>query len=437
MLKLINIPTLASLQGRAVCPKHFIRAVTNFHWHSNTNVRFQENKLRNRQSQCVDCKPFVLSNAVDQCRTLHEKRTHLADKVLPTDNIHWRQVSSFHQLNSFTLGTYKISVLNTYCLNDSRIIQRRHFKLSPRDILEASPSVLQPYMRLIRFDKPIGTWLLFWPCTWSIALATAPGSLPSLWLLGLFGAGSFFMRGAGCIINDMWDKDFDRKVERTKLRPLASGELSQFQGLVCLAGMLSISLGILLQLNWYSVILGAASMGLVITYPLAKRFTFWPQALLGVTLNWGVLIAWSGIHGCLQLPVIPLYLACVLYTIIYDSIYSHQDKYDDMLIGVKSTALKFGDQTKTWLTGFGTGMVSLLVLTGKMCDQTWPYYTAVSLTAAHIAHQLYTVDLENPDDCAKKFRSNTQLGCVMFLGIVFGTLLKKKENNSKQKQKDY
>lgn len=238
------------------------------------------------------------------------------------------------------------------------------------------------------------------------------------------------MRGAGCIINDMWDKDIDRKVERTKLRPMASGELSQFQGLVCLAGMLSVSLGILVQLNWYSVVLGAASMGLVITYPLAKRITFWPQAFLGVTLNWGVLLAWSGIHGCLQTPVIPLYLACVLYTMFYDTVYSHQDKYDDMLIGVKSTALKFGDNTKVWLTGFGTAMVSLLVLTGKMCDQTWPYYTTVSLTAAHIAHQLYTVDLNNPDDCASKFRSNTQLGFVMFMGIVLGNLLKKEEKSS-------
>uniref|UniRef100_K1R500 4-hydroxybenzoate polyprenyltransferase, mitochondrial n=1 Tax=Magallana gigas TaxID=29159 RepID=K1R500_MAGGI len=309
-------------------------------------------------------------------------------------------------------------------------------------------------MRLIRFDKPIGTWLLYWPCTWSIALASAPGTLPSLWLLALFGAGAFFMRGAGCIINDMWDKDIDRKVERTKLRPMASGELSQFQGLVCLAGMLSVSLGILVQLNWYSVVLGAASMGLVITYPLAKRITFWPQAFLGkshselgrsarlvwyswlptdtgLTFNYGALLGWSAVTGSLDpLSVLPLYSSGFCWTMVYDTIYAHQDKYDDMLIGVKSTALKFGDNTKVWLTGFGTAMVSLLVLTGKMCDQTWPYYTTVSLTAAHIAHQLYTVDLNNPDDCASKFRSNTQLGFVMFMGIVLGNLLKKEEKSS-------
>ncbi|KAJ8301372.1 hypothetical protein KUTeg_020359 [Tegillarca granosa] len=159
--------------------------------------------------------------------------------------------------------------------------QSRNLSFSPAKILAASPAGLQPYLRLIRFDKPIGTWLLYWPCTWSIALAATPGCLPDLWLLTLFGMGSFFMRGAGCIINDMWDKDFDRKVERTKLRPLASGELTQFQGLSCLASMLSVSLCILLQLNYYSIILGASSMLLVILYPLAKRYTFWPQAMLG------------------------------------------------------------------------------------------------------------------------------------------------------------
>ncbi|CAC5409777.1 COQ2 [Mytilus coruscus] len=310
--------------------------------------------------------------------------------------------------------------------------QKRNLSVTPKAILDASPKSLQPYLRLIRFDKPIGTWLLYWPCTWSIGLAAAPGHFPDLWLLTLFGAGAFFMRGAGCIVNDMWDRDFDRKVERTKLRPLASGELTYFQGLCCLGGMLSVSLGILLQLNWYSVILGAASMVLVITYPLAKRVTFWPQAMLGVTLNWGVLIAWSAIQGSIQTPVVSLYFASVLYTMIYDSIYSHQDKYDDMLIGVKSTALKFGDKTKHWLSGFATIMIGGLTLTGVALDQTWPYYTGVSITAAHLAYQLYTVDLDNADDCAAKFRSNTGLGFVMFVSIVLGTLLKTQKNEIDQ-----
>ncbi|XP_048740813.2 4-hydroxybenzoate polyprenyltransferase, mitochondrial-like isoform X2 [Ostrea edulis] len=428
--RMLNIAKMQRLQWNSLCSKQLPIALANFSHLQSVHVGLLENKFNNSKLHCRRYRHVMPSMLKNQNRTCCENLTEKSVCVaLPTDKVLWRQCCEFHAMNLNSRGE-KASIGNTHCLKNVINIQRRHFNLSPQGILTASPSGLQPYLRLIRFDKPIGTWLLFWPCTWSIALATAPGSLPSLWLLGLFGAGSFFMRGAGCIINDMWDKDYDRRVERTKLRPLASGELTQFQGLMCLASMLSVSLGILLQLNWYSVVLGAASMGLVITYPLAKRYTFWPQALLGVTLNWGVLIAWSGIHGCLQTTVIPLYLACVLYTIFYDTIYSHQDKYDDMLIGVKSTALKFGDQTKVWLTGFGTAMVSLLALSGKMCDQTWPYYTAVSLTAAHIAHQLYTVDLDNPDDCARKFRSNTQLGFVMFLGIVLGTLLKKEEGTS-------
>ncbi|KAK3103236.1 hypothetical protein FSP39_017732 [Pinctada imbricata] len=326
---------------------------------------------------------------------------------------------NFHGMNRCKKG----SELNNLSYSGP-LVQSQNFSLTPKGILDASPPVLQPYLRLIRFDKPIGTWLLYWPCTWSIALASTAGHFPSLYLLTLFGMGSFFMRGAGCIINDMWDRDFDKKVERTKLRPLASGELSMFQGVMCLGTMLSVSLAILLQLNWYSIYLGAASMGLVITYPLAKRFTYWPQALLGLTFNYGAMLGWTAVSGSLDPAILPLYASGFCWTMIYDTIYAHQDKYDDMLIGVKSTALKFGDDTKKWLSGFGIVMVSGLVSTGVMCDQTWPYYLGVTITASHLAHQIYTVDLDNADDCARKFRSNTQLGLVMFLGIVIGTLLK-------------
>ncbi|XP_060069567.1 4-hydroxybenzoate polyprenyltransferase, mitochondrial-like isoform X2 [Ylistrum balloti] len=324
-------------------------------------------------------------------------------------------------------------LLHTKKLMDPSI---RCLTLSPKGILDASPKRIQPYLRLIRFDKPIGTLLLYWPCTWSIAMAATPGHIPDLWLLTLFGTGAFFMRGAGCIINDMWDRDFDKKVERTKCRPLTSGELSMFQGLVCLGGMLSVSLAILCQLNMFSIILGASSMIPVILYPLAKRFTYWPQAMLGVTLNWGVLIAWSAITGGLDWPVLPLYTACVVYTIIYDTIYSHQDKYDDMLIGIKSTALKFGDQSKYWLSGFATTMVGGLVTTGVMCDQTWPYFTAVACTCGHLFHQVWSVDLENADDCATKFRSNSKLGFLMFIGVTIGTLMKATEGEDEKEKKN-
>ncbi|XP_033745312.1 4-hydroxybenzoate polyprenyltransferase, mitochondrial-like isoform X2 [Pecten maximus] len=341
-------------------------------------------------------------------------------------------VSNFHSMKNSDLFSKRKLMDPSVCFTHP---SNRFLTVSPKGILDASPKGIQPYLRLIRFDKPIGTYLLYWPCTWSIAMAASPGQLPDFWLLTLFGAGAFFMRGAGCIINDMWDRDIDRKVERTKLRPLTSGELSMFQGLVCLGGMLSVSLAILCQLNMFSIVLGASSMSLVILYPLAKRFTYWPQAMLGVTLNWGVLLSWSAISDGLTWPVLPLYTACVVYTVIYDTIYSHQDKYDDMLIGVKSTALKFGDQTKYWLSGFAAVMVSGLTTTGVMCDQTWPYYAAVAFTSGHLFHQIWSVNLDNADDCAAKFRSNTRLGFIMFLGVTLGTLLKVTEGEDEKEKK--
>lgn len=310
----------------------------------------------------------------------------------------------------------------------------RYFSLSPQKIVELAPTAVQPYLRLIRLDRPIGTWLLFWPCTWSIGLAASAGHLPDVGMLALFGLGSFLMRGAGCIINDMWDKDFDAKVARTKDRPLACGQLTYFQALCCLGFNLSASLAILLTFNNYSIILGASSMLLVVTYPLMKRITYWPQLFLGLTLNWGVLISWSALHGSMTTPGFTLYGACVLYTMIYDTIYSHQDKEDDILIGVKSTALKLGDQTKPWCAGFSSVMVSGLLATGYMCEQTWPYYLGVMGVASHLAWQISTVDLNNPDDCGAKFRSNTRLGALLFTAIVTGTLMKDKKDDDKTLQ---
>ncbi|KAL3853400.1 hypothetical protein ACJMK2_016943 [Sinanodonta woodiana] len=307
--------------------------------------------------------------------------------------------------------------------------------LSTKEILAASPPFMQPYLRLIRFDKPIGSFLLWWPCSWSIGLAAEAGHLPDLYIMLLFATGSFLMRGAGCIVNDMWDKDFDKKVERTKLRPLASGELSMFQGLICLAVNLSLSLAILLQLNLYSIILGASSLFLVISYPLAKRYTYWPQVMLGLTFNYGAMLGWCAVKGSVHWPILPLYASCLCWTLVYDTIYAHQDKYDDMLIGVKSTALLMGNNTKLWLTGFSTMMVSGLTLTGYLCDQTWPYYTTVAAAAVQLAYQLYTVDLNNPEDCFAKFKSNSRLGFILFLGIVLGTLLKPTAENKSGSEK--
>ncbi|XP_063051668.1 4-hydroxybenzoate polyprenyltransferase, mitochondrial [Engraulis encrasicolus] len=302
--------------------------------------------------------------------------------------------------------------------------------LSGASVVNSAPASVQPYLRLMRLDKPIGTWLLFLPCTWSIALAAAPGCLPDLSMLALFGTGSLLMRGAGCTINDMWDKDFDKKVVRTATRPIASGEISRFQALVFLGGQLSLALCVLLCLNYYSIFLGAASLALVVTYPTMKRITYWPQLMLGLTFNWGALLGWSAVMGSCDWSVcLPLYFSGVMWTLIYDTIYAHQDKEDDVRIGVKSTALRFGEQTKPWLSGFSVAMLAGLALAGVNAQQTLPYYTGLSAVAVHLANQIATLDINKSEDCWKKFASNRNLGLILLFGIVSSNLMKKKEDN--------
>lgn len=308
---------------------------------------------------------------------------------------------------------------------DTGLGGRRSFSLSAAGIVNSAPVAVQPYLRLMRLDKPIGTWLLYLPCTWSIALAADPGCLPDLAMLMLFGTGAVLMRGAGCTINDMWDKDFDKKVTRTASRPIASGEISQLQALSFLGVQLTSALAVLLCLNYYSIALGAASLSLVVSYPLMKRITYWPQIVLGFAFNWGALLGWSAVKGSCDWSVcLPLYFSGVMWTLVYDTIYAHQDKADDVLVGVKSTALRFGEQTKLWLSGFTGAMLGGLVLAGVNAQQTLPYYAAVSMAALHLSRQIYTLDINQPEDCWKKFVSNRNLGLLLFLGIVIGNLWK-------------
>ncbi|XP_064483313.1 4-hydroxybenzoate polyprenyltransferase, mitochondrial-like [Ornithodoros turicata] len=291
--------------------------------------------------------------------------------------------------------------------------------------VSSCPEELQPYLRLMRLDKPIGSWLLAWPGFWSIGLAAESGSLPDLWLLTLFGAGAVLMRGAGCTINDMWDRDIDKKVERTKNRPLARGDLTRFDALVFAGGLLALSDIILLQLNWYSIVLGASSLMLVTVYPLMKRITYWPQLALGLTFNWGALLGWAAVHGsCDWTVVLPLYMATMSWTLVYDTIYAHQDRVDDAIIGMKSTALKFGKQTKPWLWAFACSMVGNLTLCGWTSGQSWPFYLATIATAGHLATQIKTLKLDDAGDCGRKFVANRQVGFIMFLGIICSSLLK-------------
>ncbi|XP_040438720.1 LOW QUALITY PROTEIN: 4-hydroxybenzoate polyprenyltransferase, mitochondrial [Falco naumanni] len=304
----------------------------------------------------------------------------------------------------------------------------RPLSFSAAELVRAAPGPLRPYLRLMRLHQPTGTWLLYLPCTWSIALAAGPGCLPDWHMLALFGVGAVLMRGAGCTINDMWDRDYDKKVARTASRPLAAGEISIFQSFIFLGGQLSLALCVLLCLNYYSIILGAASLSLVITYPLMKRITYWPQLVLGLTFNWGALLGWSAIKGSCEWSVcLPLYLAGVMWTLLYDTIYAHQDKRDDIIIGVKSTALQFKEDTKQWLSGFSLAMLLSLCVAGMNCNQTFPYYSAVAAIGAHLVHQIYSLDIDKPEDCWKKFASNRTVGILLFIGIVLGNLWKQKD----------
>ncbi|KAF7132464.1 hypothetical protein RHSIM_Rhsim09G0044700 [Rhododendron simsii] len=266
------------------------------------------------------------------------------------------------------------------------------------------PKKARPYAHLARLDKPIGTWLLAWPCFWSITLAAFPGNLPDFKMLTLFGCGALLLRGAGCTVNDLLDRDIDTKVERTKLRPIASGALTPFQGICFLGFQLLLGLGILLQLNNYSRVLGASSLLLVFSYPLMKRLTFWPQAYLGLTFNWGALLGWSAVRGSLDPAVVfPLYISGVFWTLVYDTIYAHQDKEDDMKVGVKSTALRFGDSTKEWVTGFGIACISSLALSGFHANIGWPFYVSLAAASGQLAWQIFMVDLSCRADCNRKW----------------------------------
>ncbi|KAG0657287.1 Para-hydroxybenzoate--polyprenyltransferase, mitochondrial precursor (PHB:polyprenyltransferase) [Rhodotorula mucilaginosa] len=286
-----------------------------------------------------------------------------------------------------------------------------------------------PYLSLARMDKPIGTWLLYWPCAWGITMAAYSTALPVTswaWNLALFGTGAIVMRGAGCTINDLWDRDIDKKVDRTKLRPLASGEIKPLQALTFLGGQLGVGLAVLTQLNWYSIALGASSLSLVVLYPLMKRITYWPQFVLGLAFNWGALLGSSAVLGATDWKVaLPLYAGSVAWTIVYDTIYAHQDKKDDVDAGVKSTALLFAEQSRPILTGFSISFVSLLALSGYLNAQGPAFYAlSVGGAAAHLAWQLRNADMESRENCWEMFKSNRDLGAIVWSGLALDYAIK-------------
>ncbi len=285
--------------------------------------------------------------------------------------------------------------------------------------LRLAPAPLRPYLRLARFDRPIGTWLLLLPCWWGLALASAAaGRWPDPGLMLLFAIGALVMRGAGCTYNDILDRDFDAKVARTATRPIPAGEVTLRQAFLFIAGLLLVGLAVLLRLEPFAALVAVASLLLVAAYPVMKRITYWPQAWLGLTFNWGALVGWAAVTGGLAWPAVLLYAGGIAWTLGYDTIYAHQDKEDDVLIGVKSTALLFGAATRPWLIGFYGAALLLLLAAGLTAGLGWPFLLGLAAATAQLAWQVATLDADDPDNCLRRFKSNRIMGLLLLAGIV-------------------
>jgi 4-hydroxybenzoate polyprenyl transferase len=279
---------------------------------------------------------------------------------------------------------------------------------------------MKNYLKLIRIDKPIGTWLLFLPCLFGLALVSKNHNIDVIYCAGLFFIGSFLMRSSGCIINDIWDRNFDKKVERTKNRPIASGEISVRNAAIFLIILLSLSLLILLQFNLPTIILGFVSLAFVAFYPSMKRLTFYPQIFLGLTFNLGILFASTAVLGKITLASFLLYAANIIWTIIYDTIYGYQDLEDDLKIGVKSTAIKFGENPQRILLSLTAIYFLLLILVGIIDNLKFSYFPLILLAAAHLSCQIKTCNFSDGRSCLKKFKSNFWVGIIVLTAIILG-----------------
>ena len=280
------------------------------------------------------------------------------------------------------------------------------------------PASARPYARLARLDRPIGTWLLLFPCWWSIAFASPrPLSSESLILFATFGVGALTMRGAGCTFNDICDRDFDAQVARTRDRPLPSGQVTVRGAAVFLAVLLALGLAILLTLNPFAIAVGVASLVLVFTYPLSKRVTYWPQFVLGLAFNWGALLGWAAVWEEISLAPVLLYVGGIFWTLGYDTIYAHQDRGDDPAAGVKSTARRLGLGSKPWLYAFYLIAAALFAATGHVVGLGWVFYAGLALATLQFVWQVADVDLDAPKDCLAKFRSN-RLAAWLILGSI-------------------
>lgn len=287
------------------------------------------------------------------------------------------------------------------------------------------PDAARPYAQLARFDRPIGWWLLLLPCWWSTALAAvASGSpWPNPAHIILFLIGAVVMRGAGCTYNDIVDRKIDAKVARTRSRPIPSGRATTkqaafFMVILCLIGLL-----VLFQFNVFSIILGVSSLFFVAIYPFMKRITNWPQIALGFAFSWGALMGWAVTFETLSLAPLTLYIGAIFWTVGYDTIYAHQDKEDDALIGVKSTARLLGDDTKGWLVFFYGCATALFAVSFLLAGAGIISFLGLAIGAGHMIYQIVYVDIDDGDQCLSMFRTNRNYGLIVFAGLTLDALI--------------
>jgi 4-hydroxybenzoate polyprenyltransferase len=288
-----------------------------------------------------------------------------------------------------------------------------------------APAPLAPYFRLARADRPIGFFLLALPCFWSVSLAgrSLDEPYPDLWLLFLFALGAIAMRAAGCTYNDLIDRDLDAKVARTRSRPLPSGAITPRAAIVFMLALCLIGLLVLLSFNATTIWLGLGVIPIVALYPFVKRFSHWPQAVLGIAFNWGALLGWTAVLGRLDWPAVVLYAGAVLWTIGYDTIYAHQDREDDDLIGLKSTALKFGRATKPWLALLYALAWFAITAAGLMAQAGTAFLLVMLAAAAQLLWQVVTLDIDDPENCLRRFRSNRDFGFIVLGAILIDMAL--------------
>jgi 4-hydroxybenzoate polyprenyltransferase len=282
-----------------------------------------------------------------------------------------------------------------------------------------APAWARPYLRLARLDRPIGSWLLLMPCWWSVGLAAVHArSQVNLWHVLLFFVGAFAMRGAGCTWNDIVDRDLDARVERTRSRPIPSGQVTVAAAAAFLALQALVGLAVLLQFNRFTIYVGFASLAVVAVYPFMKRITYWPQIVLGLAFSWGALMGWPATFARLDLPAFLLYAGAISWVIGYDTIYAHQDREDDALIGIKSTALLFRERTKPMLALFYALAVALIALAGWNAGAGLVFALGLLAFAAHLAWQIARLNVDDPVNCLVVFKSNRDAGLILFVGLV-------------------